>query len=84
MHGVGTMIWPDQSRFEGDFLNGKIEGRGTKYFSNGNKYIGQWKDDAMHGSGVWFSLKDQTKRQGQWQNNKRTQWIGNPQETHIS
>jgi hypothetical protein len=40
MDGKGVMIWPDQSRFEGDFKNGKMEGKGTKLFANGNKYIG--------------------------------------------
>ena len=40
MEGKGIMIWPDQSRYEGEFKNGKIDGKGTKYYANGNKYIG--------------------------------------------
>ena len=35
-----------------------MEGEGTKIFANGNKYIGQFKNDLMHGHGVWFSIKD--------------------------
>jgi hypothetical protein len=62
MEGKGIMIWADGSRYEGDFKSGKIEGQGTKVFSNGNTYIGWWKNDLQHGSGVYLSVKDQTKR----------------------
>ena len=52
------MIWPDQARYEGEFKNGKMEGKGTKVFASGNMYIGQWKNDLQHGTGVFFSVKD--------------------------
>ena len=52
------MIWTDSSRYEGDFKSGKIEGQGTKVFANGNTYIGWWKNDLQHGSGVYLSVKD--------------------------
>ena len=58
MDGKGTMTWPDQSKYEGDFKNGKIEGKGTKQMANGNRYIGEWKSDQMHGSGVFYNLND--------------------------
>ena len=75
MDGKGVMVWPDQSKYEGEFKQGKIEGKGKKDFSNGNRFIGDWKNDVMHGSGVWYNIKDQTKRQGEWQNGKRISWI---------
>jgi hypothetical protein len=62
MDGKGLMIWPDHSRYEGEFKSGKIEGQGKKEFTNGNKYVGDWKSDAMHGHGVWHDIKNQTKR----------------------
>ena len=58
MDGKGVMVWPDQSKYEGEFKNGKIEGKGKKEFSNGNRFIGDWKNDVMHGSGVWYNIKD--------------------------
>lgn len=64
MDGKGLMIWPDESRYDGDFKMGKIEGKGKKEFANGNRYVGDWKNDAQHGSGVLYSIKEQTKRQG--------------------
>ena len=30
MHGKGVMVWPDGTRFEGDYIEGKINGKGTK------------------------------------------------------
>ena len=45
MDGKGTMVWPDESRYEGDFKQGKRFGKGTQHFANGNYYIGQWKND---------------------------------------
>ena len=58
MHGKGLMIWPDHSRYEGEFKGGKIEGKGKKEFANDNRYIGDWQNDNMHGSGVWYNMKD--------------------------
>ena len=52
------MIWPDHSRYEGEFKGGKIEGKGKKEFANDNRYIGDWQNDNMHGSGVWYNMKD--------------------------
>ncbi|MBK6822050.1 MAG: hypothetical protein IPG87_03340 [Saprospiraceae bacterium] len=49
MNGFGTMIMPDKSRYTGEFVNGKIQGRGIYYFSNGSKYLGNWKS----GSTTW-------------------------------
>jgi len=45
MDGKGVIIWPDESRYEGDFAAGKMQGKGTKHFANGNRYIGDWKAD---------------------------------------
>ena len=84
MEGHGLMIWPDQSKFEGDFKLGKIEGKGTKFFANGNRYIGMWVNDQMHGSGVWYNIKDQTKQQGMWVSGKRSSWLHPAVQTHVT
>lgn len=52
------MTWPDQSRYEGEFKNGKMEGRGTKVWASGNKFVGNWKNDVQHGTGVFYNFKD--------------------------
>ena len=32
-------------KYEGKTKDGKPHGKGTYTFSNGNKYVGEWKDD---------------------------------------
>ena len=61
-----------------------MEGNGTKYSANGNKYIGQWKNDQKHGVGLHFDAKDQTSRRGEWIAGKRKVWLAQPTKTHIS
>lgn len=56
------MTWPDQSRYEGEFRNGKAHGNGVEYLANGDKYTGQFEKDLKHGAGIYHSVKDQTKR----------------------
>ena len=54
---------------------GVMEGNGTKYSANGNKYIGPWKNDQKHGVGLHFDAKDQTSRRGEWVHGKRKGWL---------
>ena len=84
MSGNGVMIWPDQSRYEGEFKNGMMNGQGIKQYAGGNRYVGQFKDDQMQGTGIWYDVKDQSKRQGTWVNNKRYSWISERQQYHVS
>ena len=37
-------IWPCGDRYEGEMREGVINGFGTWYFRNGNKYIGEFKE----------------------------------------
>ena len=34
--------------------NGKWNGKGTMDFNKGDVYDGDWKDDIMHGLGVYY------------------------------
>ena len=48
--GVGTCIWADGSRYEGEWLNGLRHGNG-KYISDFQEYVGQWHTGMKHGRG---------------------------------
>lgn len=50
-NGSGVFAYPDGSKYEGAFANGKFEGAGTFYFANGDKYEGAFKDNFPHGTG---------------------------------
>jgi len=54
------MIWPDQSKYIGDFNQGKMEGKGQRYYSNGNIFDGDWEDDRPNGTGTLFKAADNT------------------------
>jgi hypothetical protein len=35
----------DSSKYEGEVVNDKRNGRGIYHYSNGDKYVGEWKED---------------------------------------
>jgi hypothetical protein len=37
----------------GQFKDSKMNGKGTMYFANWNKYVGDWIDDNRTGQGVF-------------------------------
>lgn len=42
-HGYGTQIWPDNAKYVGEWIDGKAEGKGTFYHSNGDVFEGEFK-----------------------------------------
>lgn len=52
-NGHGVQIWPDGSRYEGDWNDDKANGSGTFTHANGEIYQGMWKDDMAHGQGTF-------------------------------
>jgi hypothetical protein len=63
--GAGVFAYPDGSKYEGAFLNGKFEGQGTFFFANGDKYTGNFRENYPDGTGTRF-LKNGSKESGQW------------------
>ena len=54
--GKATASYPNGDLFDGDFLDGRREGRGTyRYASNGDKYEGDWVNSKAHGQGLYFN-----------------------------
>lgn len=49
--GRGTYVYPSGAKYHGQFVKGRIHGQGILYFSNGNKYIGRWKNQYREGQG---------------------------------
>ena len=50
--------------------NNKKDGYGIGYYSNGNKYEGQWKDDKKDGYGIYYYSNGE-KYEGQWKDDKK-------------
>jgi len=50
-------------------IDGKMHGKGTFTFENGNIYEGDWVEDTMHGKGK-YTLPDNNTYEGEWANGK--------------
>jgi hypothetical protein len=51
-YGFGTMVYPNGTRYRGQFVNGYREGRGAAVFYDASRYEGDWRNDIPHGRGV--------------------------------
>jgi len=47
--GYGIYTWPDNSVYQGEWLQNMISGKGTYQWGDGRIYIGDWRDNDMHG-----------------------------------
>ena len=47
-------------------MNGKREGFGKYYYTNGDYYEGQWKNGYKHGKGKVFYENGTIKYEGEW------------------
>ena len=64
-NGKGTFAYPDGSRFEGNFRNGRPQGNGTFNYPNGEKYTGSFQNGVPHGKGQ-LAQSDGKTITGQW------------------
>jgi len=58
----------DWIKYSGSFFEGKWEGFGQLFAANGDKYVGQFKNDKANGKGDFIS-QDGRVWQGEWQDN---------------
>ena len=42
---MGSTSYLDEEKYEGDWRNGKYHGQGTFTSKDGEKFVGEWKDD---------------------------------------
>ncbi len=69
-HGRGVLIWPDGTRYEGQFLNGYQQGYGRLIEANQDFYEGNWLKNMRHGSGDYIPLTG-VKYSGNWIANQK-------------
>ena len=59
----------DNGRYEGDFVNGEITGRGTYYYNNGDRYEGDYINGKRSGTGTYY-FNNGDKYKGDWIDDK--------------
>ncbi len=52
MHGQGLLKMGDGSSYQGQFVDGEIEGVGVKRWPDGSTYWGAFHQGHMHGQGT--------------------------------
>ena len=64
----------DGGRYVGEFVNGEIEGKGTRVYDDGTEYIGTFKKGEKHGYGEITYGKRNVREEyykGNWEMNVR-------------
>ena len=57
-------------------MNDKREGWGTFSWTDGRKYVGEWRAGKQHGKGTYISC-DGTSKAGLWEAGKKIRWTEN-------
>lgn len=70
-HGGGQFVGIGGDMFEGEFSNGRLEGRGTLTDVRGSRYVGTFKDSLRHGKGV-EKMASGDVYEGEFFNDKRS------------
>mmetsp|Transcript_2397 Transcript_2397/g.4146 ORF Transcript_2397/g.4146 Transcript_2397/m.4146 type:complete len:283 (-) Transcript_2397:127-975(-) len=53
VHGVGVLTHLDRSTYRGEFRMGKKDGLGVTLFANGDKHVGDYRNNIYHGHGTY-------------------------------
>lgn len=67
--GFGWYMWPDGTKYKGNFAEGKRHGHGAVLMPSGAKYIGDWQQDMRWGKGKAI-YSDGKVLEGDWFQNK--------------
>lgn len=66
---IGTKVFADDSRYEGDFQRGKFNGSGRFIHANGDMYEGEFVDNTATGLGKFQSADGNVFYEGMFENN---------------
>ena len=86
-NGKGIKYYKNRKiEYEGDFINGKFEGKGKFIYDDGYYYIGQFKDGLRNGKGTIYYPNGNIEFEGNFINNKAEgygKFIGEDGEYYI-
>lgn len=65
LNGQGYYAYPDGSRYEGGFSQGRPHGQGSFQYPNGDQYVGSFQNGLRHGQGT-LTYADGRRLNGNW------------------
>lgn len=65
LNGYHKKRFEDASMYEGNFVNGRLEGKGTMIYVGGASYSGEWHNGLREGHGTW-NYADGGSYVGEW------------------
>lgn len=68
--GIATADVPGQYTYDGPYVNGKFHGYGTLTYSNGSKFVGEFKNNMKEGHGKFYDPSGKLLREGLWINDQ--------------
>jgi len=68
MTGHRYIVWPDGSKYDGDFQGGHMHGTGQYTWPNGDTYNGEWQEGKRQGRGVYVFDEGSKKYSGSFNN----------------
>ena len=66
-NGKGVYIYPDKTKAEGFWKNGKLDGQCSMFYSDGSSYVGEKSQDKKNGKGKFIGA-DGSSREGIYKN----------------
>jgi len=66
-NGKGVYIYPDKTKAEGFWKNGKLEGQCSMFYSDGSSYVGEKSQDKKNGKGKFIGA-DGSSSEGIYKN----------------
>ena len=64
-NGDGVYVYPDNTRYEGEFKKGLAHGKGICFYADGDQYHGEWRFHTFDGHGTMY-LTNGTILKGNW------------------
>ena len=69
INGLREYYYNNGNRYEGDWRNGKAEGKGIAYYNDGARYEGDFRNSKREGKGIIY-YNDGDREMGDYLNNK--------------
>lgn len=66
INGYGVYLYPDGSKYQGDFRKGQADGYGVCYYADEDWYVGEWANHTFHGEGK-YHVKGKEVIEGVWE-----------------